>query len=74
MRIGTNSIYKVKIAIHFVEFHKFVVRFLVKDMIMGNNTTDYASMDEKYFFIMISYVIKQRRNTHKRLGRIKYNA
>ena len=58
MRIGTNSIYEVKITIHFVQFYKFLVRFFVKDMIMGNNTTDYTSMDEKYFFIMISYVIK----------------
>jgi hypothetical protein len=36
-----------------MQFHKFLVWFFVKDMIMGNNPTDYTSMNEKYFYIMI---------------------
>lgn len=52
-RIGTNTIYEVKLTGHLMQFHKFLVWFFVKDMIMGNNPTDYTSMNEKYFYIMI---------------------
>ena len=54
MRIGTNTVHEVKVTSHVIQFHKFLVWLFVKDMIMGNNTTDYTSMNNKYFFIMTS--------------------